>query len=164
MSEVLVIFEWGEKHEHIIMPKKVANIYVKFIKINSKKFTSVDDGVDMYMKHIKVKCFDDQKIIAAYKTLRKITDTSSLNIADLLFDCMIRNIEDVDGLLFDYMNGNTEDTPFDVDEMKDIAKDIGDTKFICYNGSETSKLTKQHYKFIIKYEKEILYHMKGPHF
>lgn len=126
------------------MSEKVAIIYKKFINTNSKKFTSVDDGLDMYMRDIKMKCFDDQKIINAYKTLRKITDTSNLNIAGILLNCMVNNIEQ---------------NPFN-----ENAEDIDNKLFNFDIACNTNKLTRKHFEFILKYEKEILYHIDVLHF
>jgi len=144
MDEVFVILEWDYRREHLTMPKKVASIYKKFIKINSEKITSVDDGLDMYLRSIEMKQFDDPEIITAYNTLIKITYLSSLNIAGMLFDGMFRNIENY---------------PHSKKKEKKISNELDNSDI----GFETRKLTEKHYDFILKYEKEILYYVKGAH-
>lgn len=135
MPKVLVILEWENKREHIIMPKKVAMIYKKFIRINSKK--SVLLGTEIYLKDINIRIFENVKIITAYKTIRALTQTSNFYITDLLFCCMMRNI-----------HNNSLD-----ENNKDIDIDLCESRI----GHNTSKLSKQHSKFILKYKKEILH-------
>ena len=75
-------------HEHLIMPRQIANIIKNYIKKHPENEIDIEDDFQITFDRFKVKIIDNVKIINAFKKINKYIETSSLSIIQAVLGTM----------------------------------------------------------------------------